>query len=52
MKFIENIDKDESTRDVPWNGREIRNGMSPAIQYIHSAPAPVHGSIMARGPRS
>jgi hypothetical protein len=26
-KFLENLDKDETTKDVPWNGREIRNGM-------------------------
>lgn len=27
-KFLENLDRDETTRDVPWNGREIRNGKS------------------------
>jgi len=25
-KFLENIDEDETTKGVPWNGREIRNG--------------------------
>jgi hypothetical protein len=25
-KFIEGLDQDETTKDVPWNGREIRNG--------------------------
>jgi hypothetical protein len=25
-KFIEGLDKNETTKDVPWNGREIRNG--------------------------
>lgn len=26
-KFLENLDTDEKTKDIPWNGREIRNGM-------------------------
>jgi Zn-finger domain-containing protein len=26
-KFLEGLDKDERTKNVPWNGREIRNGM-------------------------
>jgi hypothetical protein len=29
-KFVEGLDKDETTKDVPWNGREIRNGTSTA----------------------
>jgi hypothetical protein len=29
-KFVECLDKDETTKDVPWNGREIRNGKSTA----------------------
>ena len=26
-KFLEGLDKDERTKHIPWNGREIRNGM-------------------------
>jgi hypothetical protein len=25
-KFLERLDKDETTKDLSWNGREIRNG--------------------------
>lgn len=30
-KFLEGLDKDTTTRDVPWNGREIRNALQTAI---------------------
>lgn len=29
-KFVEGLDKDETTKDISWNGREIRNGIFPA----------------------
>jgi hypothetical protein len=25
-KFLEKFQQDETTKDIPWNGREIRNG--------------------------
>src|SRR5271154_2825883 len=33
-KFLENLDKDETTKEFPWNGREIRNGMGPSAREI------------------
>ncbi|KAH8602958.1 hypothetical protein B0O99DRAFT_679939 [Bisporella sp. PMI_857] len=30
-KFLERLDKDPTTRDVPWNGREIRNALQSAV---------------------
>lgn len=38
-KFLENLDKDETTKDVPWNGREIRNG---AYITPSNNPTPIH----------
>lgn len=29
-KFIEGLDEDETTKSISWNGREIRNGISPS----------------------
>lgn len=42
-KFIEGLDKNEATKDVPWNGREIRNGPSPVPEknILESSANPV-----------
>jgi hypothetical protein len=32
-KFVESLDKDETTKNISWNGREIRNGI---FSYILS----------------
>jgi hypothetical protein len=28
--FLESLDIDETTKEIPWSGREIRNGMLDA----------------------
>jgi hypothetical protein len=33
-KFLEGLDKDETTKNVPWNGREIRNGTCPFPSHV------------------